>query len=757
MNSASVVSRVVLLVLGCFLLHASVGATPNAQEWLDTEPYFNDLNGLHGRVECLALYEGSLVVGGRFLTAGSASKEVTLNGIARWDDGAQEWKPFDGGMTDDHYTEVLSLVVYKGDLIAGGRFDTASNNTCSSIALWDGVTWQPLTDEETTTQGVSGASPATDNRIFDMLVQGDTLIVAGDFESAGGRSAKRVAKWDGALWHTMNSEFDDHAQDLVIHDERLIAVGNFTGKVAELDPVSQSWSLVGGGLEGVAVYGAYSDDTALYVTGYFYTAGGDIRNIAMWTEDEPGPVGSWHELGSGLAGGQAGGAIRSIGRYAGDLIVTGDFRTADGEPANSIASWDSVSWSPLGNGLTEAVPANEVYGSDQLIVNDILYVSGTFTRADNIPSYYIAKYVSPCPQPLCTILGTVTAGAIPIIGGTIDLYDRADPAHLLLAERLTAGDGTYGFADLEAGDYCVELVLPLGYEMVAGEDEVVDVTVAPGESVIVDFSLNEIITVVDARSAGYWKHQYKAHESQRGNAQESLTDLAEYHSTIYDRFYGRTDEYAIRIAGVTFSDGSVALSNADALETLSARRQASMLDRARREYLGLLLNVVSGKVGLPQEATFGGSTVSQVVTYVADLLEDGDVSNDELAKDLAEMVNHNEQIPGDPVPAGTPNLAYCRPLASVGSQLSFVRPNPAQRFAGISFTVPSAGGRVDLKIYDQEGRLVRTLFEGSTDGGAHRAVWLGDDNRGRSVATGVYYYRIQVEDRAESRTILLQR
>ncbi len=182
-----------------------------------------------------------------------------------------------------------------------------------------------------------------------------------------------------------------------------------------------------------------------------------------------------------------------------------------------------------------------------------------------------------------------------------------------------------------------------------------------------------------------------------------------------------------------------------------------MLERAHREYLALLLNVVSGKVGLPHEATFGGSTVSQVITYVADLLEDGDPSNDELAKDLAEMVNHNELIPGDPIPEGTPNVAYRRLPESLGSQLSFVRPNPAKGFARISFAVPPAGERVVLKIYDQQGRLVRTLLEGQRDGGVHRAAWLGEDNRGRRVAGGVYYYRLQVGDRSESRTIVLRR
>jgi hypothetical protein len=44
-----------------------------------------------------------------------------------------------------------------------------------------------------------------------------------------------------------------------------------------------------------------------------------------------------------------------------------------------------------------------------------------------------------------------------------------------------------------------------------------------------------------------------------------------------------------------------------------------------------------------------------------------------------------------------------------------------------------------LKIYDVKGRRIRTLLEEYGEPGVHEAVWLGDDDHGRTVPSGVYY------------------
>jgi len=68
-------------------------------------------------------------------------------------------------------------------------------------------------------------------------------------------------------------------------------------------------------------------------------------------------------------------------------------------------------------------------------------------------------------------------------------------------------------------------------------------------------------------------------------------------------------------------------------------------------------------------------------------------------------------------------------------------PNPFNPTTTINFSVPSAGD-AKLAIYNTAGQLVRTLIDGSLSAGAHKVTWDGKDNLGRSVATGVYMYRL---------------
>ena len=42
------------------------------------------------------------------------------------------------------YACVSALTVYNGELIAGGDFTTAGGTRASYIARWNGATWQPL-------------------------------------------------------------------------------------------------------------------------------------------------------------------------------------------------------------------------------------------------------------------------------------------------------------------------------------------------------------------------------------------------------------------------------------------------------------------------------------------------------------------------------------------------------------------------------------------------------------------------------------
>jgi agmatine/peptidylarginine deiminase len=68
-------------------------------------------------------------------------------------------------------------------------------------------------------------------------------------------------------------------------------------------------------------------------------------------------------------------------------------------------------------------------------------------------------------------------------------------------------------------------------------------------------------------------------------------------------------------------------------------------------------------------------------------------------------------------------------------------PNPFNPTTEIAFDLPETA-EVELAVYDVAGRKVATLVDGITEPGRHRASWNGTDDAGRSVASGVYFFRL---------------
>ena len=72
-------------------------------------------------------------------------------------------------------------------------------------------------------------------------------------------------------------------------------------------------------------------------------------------------------------------------------------------------------------------------------------------------------------------------------------------------------------------------------------------------------------------------------------------------------------------------------------------------------------------------------------------------------------------------------------------------PNPFNPATEISFSLPRAQ-EIELRIYDLEGRVVRTLVDGRVESGIHTVTWRGGDDQGARVASGLYFYRLVTAD-----------
>jgi len=80
-------------------------------------------------------------------------------------------------------------------------------------------------------------------------------------------------------------------------------------------------------------------------------------------------------------------------------------------------------------------------------------------------------------------------------------------------------------------------------------------------------------------------------------------------------------------------------------------------------------------------------------------------------------------------------------------------PNPFNPVTTITFTVPEMT-HATLTVYNQRGRLIRTLHSGLTSAGVHRVIWDGMDDYGSRVSSGVYLYRLSAKDFVSTRKLV---
>ena len=83
-------------------------------------------------------------------------------------------------------------------------------------------------------------------------------------------------------------------------------------------------------------------------------------------------------------------------------------------------------------------------------------------------------------------------------------------------------------------------------------------------------------------------------------------------------------------------------------------------------------------------------------------------------------------------------------------------PNPFNPETRILFSIPRDVEKLDLKIYNIRGQLVRRLIPSTPyPAGEHQIVWDGLDERGRPAGSGIFFSRMSTPDYTETRKMLL--
>jgi len=83
-------------------------------------------------------------------------------------------------------------------------------------------------------------------------------------------------------------------------------------------------------------------------------------------------------------------------------------------------------------------------------------------------------------------------------------------------------------------------------------------------------------------------------------------------------------------------------------------------------------------------------------------------------------------------------------------------PNPFNPRTAIAFDLPDRCG-VTLRVYGVDGRVVATLVDETRGAGAYEVIWNGTDDRGRSAASGVYFYVLEASDLRLTQKMVLMR
>ncbi len=81
-------------------------------------------------------------------------------------------------------------------------------------------------------------------------------------------------------------------------------------------------------------------------------------------------------------------------------------------------------------------------------------------------------------------------------------------------------------------------------------------------------------------------------------------------------------------------------------------------------------------------------------------------------------------------------------------------PNPFNPQTTIKYDIP-AKSFVQLSIYNLKGQLVKNLVRENKEAGRHSLIWNGKDESGRSVGSGIYYYRLETKGNTQTRKMLL--
>ncbi|MEO0162243.1 MAG: FlgD immunoglobulin-like domain containing protein, partial [candidate division WOR-3 bacterium] len=107
-------------------------------------------------------------------------------------------------------------------------------------------------------------------------------------------------------------------------------------------------------------------------------------------------------------------------------------------------------------------------------------------------------------------------------------------------------------------------------------------------------------------------------------------------------------------------------------------------------------------------------------------------------------------INGDIRPVGVEEVASIPTAYHLAQPL----PNPGKGMIRFDYAIPKEA-KVDIKIYNCLGQVVRTLVDEEKEPGYYKIYWNGRDDKGKALTAGIYFCRMTAEEFVDTRKIIL--
>lgn len=647
----------------------------------------------------LAVYDGKLIVAGDIESVDG----VYTGSIAAWN--GTGWESLGGFTLQD---ADFSMVVYQGDLYVASDFGITevAYTPTHGIARWDGTSWSAVygSDGTTSEEGLwQELGPSAEADVWGLAVWNDKLVIAGEFARAGTFAADNIVTWDGAtqMWGSVDGGLDARATSLGMFDGDIVAAGEFAlagatpaPGIARFD--GASWSAMGAGVDGpVDEFCQFGSD--LVIGGKFGKAGaGRAGKLAVW--DGAGYSTLQNTPGRGLDD-----YPTALTVWDDKLVAVGRFLHAGNVAARRVAAWDGSSWENLGAGVDKFVNAVCGDGPD-------LYVGGDFTEAGGMNTGSVARWDGTSWHALDPAF-TDNVHCLAVYNG--DLY-----AGTYALERWDGSTWTEIPLATSSSLISVRALVPYDGKLVAvGSDHLIEVD-SQHSGVAMWDGTQWLPMLTSSGFLGGGTDFYAAVEWDGILTMGTSSTLYAWDGATLEGTGPHFGSYLNELHALATHDGNLYAVGQPGYGSNAS--SVIYLEPGGTDWVpasGPQLDTVYGAASYLGGLYVGGNFNT--------LGADGTPSNC-----IGAILPTSTDVEDSPAPGRFALLQN--------------HPNPFNPTTVIPYNVPVNGSIVSLAIFDVGGRLVRQLVSRPQAAGPHNAIWNGTDDRGRDVASGVYFYTLSI-------------